>query len=194
MRVTAEGGSRFWQLTVEGKGSKRRRVALMNECARMLLQYRNLQEEYFSRRWKAPLRQHDPIFLVAPTRKLKDKTIVARVQSPRALQIGVSRLYKDARTKASASGLKLHLPHLHPHLLRHTMGTLMQRSRADVAEIQWQLGHSSPATTVQYYVARSIESLGRAVRKVEGNTRKAKAGNGLRHESDSSGTVKGARR
>lgn len=54
-------------------------------------------------------------------------------------------------TAGSAYSRFTSVPHLHPHLLRHTYATRLVESGMDVKEVQYLLGHSTPDMTLNIY-------------------------------------------
>jgi site-specific recombinase XerD len=55
----------------------------------------------------------------------------------------IARIVRDAAKTLQIEGV-------HPHLLRHTMATLMRERGAELDVIQQRLGHESMATTERY--------------------------------------------
>lgn len=64
-----------------------------------------------------------------------------------------ARLWYTLRATAERAGIQQHPdePPLRFHDLRHTCASILIASRADIAFIAQQLGHASPATTLQTY-------------------------------------------
>lgn len=77
----------------------------------------------------------------------------------------VLRAWHNAQTKASIQ------PHLRWHDLRHTFGTRMAESGVDIHTIAKALDHSQLSTT-QRYAKHSLESLRRAVNKLDEYSRR----------------------
>lgn len=63
----------------------------------------------------------------------------------------VSSLFKRLRKK---TGIRIH-----PHLLRHTHGTIYYRQTKDIKQVQERLGHSHIQTTMNLYVHPSDEEI-----------------------------------
>ena len=54
------------------------------------------------------------------------------------------------------------IPHLHPHILRHTQASIALENGADVVSVSARLGHSDPSTTLRMYAHASKEGIKRA--------------------------------
>lgn len=107
-------------LTVVGKGSKRRTVALPPAAWQALAEYTTGRES-------------GPTFITSSGARWD------RVAAARALD----RVAQRAE-----------LPHLHPHVLRHTAATLALDAGAPLDRVQALLGHADPRTTMRYVAAR----------------------------------------
>jgi integrase/recombinase XerD len=107
-------------LTVLGKGSKPRTIALPPATWHALTEY-------------IDDRVAGPIF-VTSTGARWDRVAAAR---------SLDRIAQKAG-----------LPHLHPHVLRHTAATLALDAGAPLDRVQALLGHADPRTTMRYAAAR----------------------------------------
>ncbi len=61
-------------------------------------------------------------------------------------------IYGVVRATSTMTGIPFH-----PHMARHTHTTELLRNDASLADVQAQLGHANPATTLHYSHARSAE-------------------------------------
>ena len=152
-----EEGKKFWTIRLLGKGNKRRTVTLSPSAVSAFNAYRTFQSDYFWRRWRIRIASDDDAFLRSPEHIMTD----------RGIRKAIDQIYTEAKTEAAKEGIRFHLKSIHPHLFRHTVGTQMRTSGADLATIQTQLGHSSSDTTSKYYVHRSLESVAAAVSKMD---------------------------
>jgi integrase len=107
-------------LTVVGKGSKPRTVALPPATWHAIAEY-------------VADRSEGPIFITSSGARW-DRVAAAR---------SLDRI-------AGRAGL----PHLHPHVLRHTAATLALDAGAPLDRVQALLGHADPRTTMRYAAAR----------------------------------------
>lgn len=55
---------------------------------------------------------------------------------------------------------------LSPHDLRHSCGTLMIASGADIKSVQEIMGHTDASTTLNYYVRTDLEQMKEAANKI----------------------------
>lgn len=62
--------------------------------------------------------------------------------------------------------LRLNIPHLHAHALRHTFATTAIIAGVDIASVSAALGHSTPAITLGVYTHASTENARRAAEAV----------------------------
>lgn len=106
---------------VLGKGSKEREVFFSWKAVRYLKQYLKSRDD-----------AHPALFVTErkPVHSL----------GGRSIQYEIKKIAKRAGVKKN----------VHPHVLRHTMATLMLNKGCDLATIQSLLGHSSPSTTQIY--------------------------------------------
>lgn len=68
------------------------------------------------------------------------------ILSPSGLHQQYERLYELVRSTGEAAGIE----GLRPHLLRHVFATRLSRDGAELAQIQYLLGHADPSTTARY--------------------------------------------
>jgi len=119
------------EFSVRGKGGKVR-VVFLAESAVLTLQ------AYLAKRFDV-----DPaLFIRVPKGK---KPNFARQSGWRLTPRSVQRLIKKYATKAGIVGKKVT-----PHVLRHSFGTDLLRSGADIRSVQALLGHANIATTQIY--------------------------------------------
>jgi integrase/recombinase XerD len=118
-------------LTVQGKGSKERRVALGNTCLRHLLHYldRHRPEEQELAEWGSAGEDH--LFL-SETRKPLTKN-------------GVEMLFKRLKARAGLTGKRIS-----PHILRHTFAINYLLKSNDPFSLQELLGHEDLSTVFNY--------------------------------------------
>jgi hypothetical protein len=77
-------------------------------------------------------------------------------------------IYPTVPTKWQARFVERNkLPHVSPHDLRHTAATLALESGASLKQVQMLMGHSNPATTMQYYTGVTEEAQKRTVEGIE---------------------------
>ena len=122
---------------VNGKGSRQRIAVLPDDRSIAAFQ------QYIDRRTEIPL-GHDALFVNSAGTRLSTQ--------------GVARMLAKMARRATIS------VRVTPHMLRHTVATLLVRNGADIRVVQEVLGHSTIATTQQYvHVAK--EQLRRELRK-----------------------------
>ena len=73
-------------------------------------------------------------------------------QHPRAR---MDRHAATRRLRALAAASPMRLPHLHPHMLRHTYVTTMLDAGVDLRDVQIAARHADPRTTMRYDRARN---------------------------------------
>lgn len=108
---------------VSGKGSRQRLALLPDDRSLRVVKM------YLSRRTAMTL-SHDSLFINAAGRKISTQGI-ARVLAQTAKDAGV-------------------IGKVTPHMIRHTVATLLLRYGADIRVVQEVLGHASIATTQRY--------------------------------------------
>ncbi|MHB8595794.1 MAG: tyrosine-type recombinase/integrase [Ktedonobacteraceae bacterium] len=118
-------------LTVTGKGSKQRRIAVGNTCQRHLLHYldRHRPNEKELAEWGSPGEDH--LFL-------------AEARTP-LTKNGVEMLFKRVRERAGITGKRIS-----PHILRHTFAIHYLVLGNDPFSLQELLGHEDMATVKLY--------------------------------------------
>ncbi len=118
-------------LTVMGKGSKERRIALGNNCLRQLLHYmeRHRPDEKELADWGSAGEDH--LFL-SETRQPLTKN-------------GVEMLFKRLKERAGITGKRIS-----PHILRHTFAMNYLIKSNDPFSLQELLGHEDLATVLNY--------------------------------------------
>lgn len=118
-------------LTIKGKGSKERRVALGNNCLRQLFHYldRHRPDEKELAEWNNAGEDH--LFL-SETRQPLTKN-------------GVEMLFKRLKTRAGITGKRIS-----PHILRHTFAMNYLLKSNDPFSLQELLGHEDLTTVLNY--------------------------------------------
>jgi site-specific recombinase XerD len=118
-------------LTVMGKGSKERRIAIGNNCLRQLLHYldRHRPDEKELAEWGSAGEDH--LFL-SETRMPLTKN-------------GVEMLFKRLKERAGITGKRIS-----PHILRHTFAMNYLLKSNDPFSLQELLGHEDLATVYNY--------------------------------------------
>lgn len=122
---------------VQGKGGRDRLAYVVDD------QTVRIQQEYFNARSRI-VAENPALFLNASGRRLSTQ--------------GISNILAKFREEAGITR------HVTPHMLRHTVATLLLRNGADIRVVQEFLGHASISTTQRYtHVAK--EHLIGALRK-----------------------------
>lgn len=132
-------------ITVKGKGSKERRIALGNTCLRNLLHYldRHRPDQEELAEWGSAGEDH--LFL-AETRTPLTKN-------------GIEMLFKRIRERAGITNKRIS-----PHILRHTFAIRYLVLGNDPFSLQELLGHED-ITTVKYYMHMNDETVQAQKRK-----------------------------
>ena len=119
------------EVTVLGKGNKRRIVPIGKEAMRALVLWRDCRQEQ--------LKASDgPLFINEKLTRLSPRTVQARLKQ-----------------LALRSGLPVHV---HPHMLRHSFASHVLQSSHDLRAVQEMLGHVSIGST-QIYTALDFQHL-----------------------------------
>jgi integrase/recombinase XerD len=90
-------------------------------------------------------------------RRSVDRAIAARADGP-LLNTAIRRLDRHSATgrlRHLADDAGVHLPRMHPHLLRHTYVTTMLDAGVDLRDVQIAARHADPRTTMRYARART---------------------------------------
>ena len=139
------------EFSIRGKGQKIRVVFLSSEAKATLKTYLDKRADI-----------EEPLFVSAPKGKKTQNSNPTRL-TPRSIQ----RLIKKY---SAAAGITKRVT---PHTLRHSFGTDLLRSGADLRSVQALLGHSSITTTQRYtHVTDSV--LRDIHKKYHGQTLKVK--------------------
>lgn len=150
-RQHESGGWLDWdaaEVTVLGKGGKRRSVPVGAPAMQSLKNWRNMRDQ-------AELAQDSiALFVSATGGRLSPRTVQARL-----------------RTLAMRAGLPTHV---HPHMMRHSFASHVLQSSQDLRAVQEMLGHASIAST-QIYTSLDFQHLAQAYDKAHP---RAKAGKG----------------
>jgi integrase/recombinase XerC len=135
------------EVTVLGKGGKRRSVPVGAPAMKSLLAWRSIRDS------DANLNAESiALFLSASGKRLSPRTVQARL-----------------RTLAIRAGLPTHV---HPHMMRHSFASHVLQSSQDLRAVQEMLGHASIAST-QIYTSLDFQHLAQAYDKAHP---RAKAG------------------
>jgi len=136
------------EVTVLGKGGKRRSVPVGAPAMQSLQFWRELRKEADC------TEQSLALFISARGARLSPRTVQARL-----------------RTLAMRAGLPTHV---HPHMMRHSFASHVLQSSQDLRAVQEMLGHASIAST-QIYTSLDFQHLAQAYDKAHP---RAKAGKG----------------
>ncbi len=124
---------------VEGKGGRRRAVAVPREALARLSAYLRTGRPELRARDRRPRRDQarhrdaDAVFLGARGRRL-----------------GRAAVWRIVADVADRAGLRADGARVFPHALRHSCGTHLIQSGVDIRYVQAHLGHASPVTTEVY--------------------------------------------
>ncbi|XCC55678.1 tyrosine recombinase XerC [Polynucleobacter sp. MWH-UH23A] len=136
------------EVTVLGKGGKRRSVPVGAPAMQSLLAWRNLRDA------SGELSESLALFLSASGKRLSPRTVQARL-----------------RTLAIRAGLPTHV---HPHMMRHSFASHVLQSSQDLRAVQEMLGHASIAST-QIYTSLDFQHLAQAYDKAHPRAKAGKA-------------------
>ena len=136
------------EVTVLGKGGKRRSVPVGVPAMKSLAAWRELRDG------GTYPEESIALFLSATGKRLSPRTVQARL-----------------RTLAMRAGLPTHV---HPHMMRHSFASHVLQSSQDLRAVQEMLGHASIAST-QIYTSLDFQHLAQAYDKAHP---RAKAGKG----------------
>ncbi len=126
-------------LLVEGKGGRRRAVAVPREALASLRAYLAVGRPELRARDRHPRadqsrhRDADAVFL-----------------STRGRRLGRAAVWRIVVDVADRAGLRADGARVFPHALRHSCGTHLIQSGVDIRYVQAHLGHASPVTTEIY--------------------------------------------
>lgn len=136
------------EVTVLGKGGKRRSVPVGAPAMQSLKKWRQIRDagNYAE--------QSNALFLSTTGKRLSPRTVQARL-----------------RSLAIRAGLPTHV---HPHMMRHSFASHVLQSSQDLRAVQEMLGHASIAST-QIYTSLDFQHLAQAYDKAHP---RAKAGKG----------------
>ncbi len=136
------------EVTVLGKGGKRRSVPVGLPAMKSLQVWRRLRDS-------AEYAQQSPaLFISATGARLSPRTVQARL-----------------RTLAMRAGLPTHV---HPHMMRHSFASHVLQSSQDLRAVQEMLGHASIAST-QIYTSLDFQHLAQAYDKAHPRAKAGKA-------------------
>jgi integrase/recombinase XerC len=137
------------EVTVLGKGGKRRSVPVGAPAMKSLLEWRNIRDASV-----ASNSESIALFLSANGKRLSPRTVQARL-----------------RTLAIRAGLPTHV---HPHMMRHSFASHVLQSSQDLRAVQEMLGHASIAST-QIYTSLDFQHLAQAYDKAHPRAKTGKA-------------------
>nr|WP_255581672.1 tyrosine recombinase XerC [Cupriavidus sp. AU9028] len=124
------------EVTVLGKGARRRTVPVGTKAAEALREWLALREPWV--RPAAGAEHAHALFLTARGLRLSDRTVRARLKQ-QAIRAGVPA-------------------DVHPHMLRHSFASHVLQSSGDLRAVQEMLGHASVSTT-QIYTSLDFQHL-----------------------------------
>ena len=137
------------EVTVLGKGGKRRSVPVGAPAMKSLLVWRNIRDSSMNLNSESVA-----LFLSANGKRLSPRTVQARL-----------------RTLAIRAGLPTHV---HPHMMRHSFAGHVLQSSQDLRAVQEMLGHASIAST-QIYTSLDFQHLAQAYDKAHPRAKAGKA-------------------
>ena len=136
------------EVTVLGKGGKRRSVPVGAPAMKSLLAWRSMRDSVKNSAESIAL------FLSTNGKRLSPRTVQARL-----------------RTLAIRAGLPTHV---HPHMMRHSFASHVLQSSQDLRAVQEMLGHASIAST-QIYTSLDFQHLAQAYDKAHPRAKAGKA-------------------
>jgi integrase/recombinase XerC len=136
------------EVTVLGKGGKRRSVPIGGPAMNTLKAWRELRDQ--SEQADVSI----ALFISATGTRLSPRTVQARL-----------------RTLAMRAGLPTHV---HPHMMRHSFASHVLQSSQDLRAVQEMLGHASIAST-QIYTSLDFQHLAQAYDKAHPRAKAGKA-------------------
>ena len=137
------------EVTVLGKGGKRRSVPVGAPAMKSLLVWRSIRDSDVNLHTESIA-----LFLSANGKRLSPRTVQARL-----------------RTLAIRAGLPTHV---HPHMMRHSFASHVLQSSQDLRAVQEMLGHASIAST-QIYTSLDFQHLAQAYDKAHPRAKAGKA-------------------
>ena len=137
------------EVTVLGKGGKRRSVPIGAPAMQSLRVWREIRDQA---KEAGQAQSSNALFISASGARLSPRTVQARL-----------------RTLAMRAGLPTHV---HPHMMRHSFASHVLQSSQDLRAVQEMLGHASIAST-QIYTSLDFQHLAQAYDKAHP---RAKAG------------------
>jgi integrase/recombinase XerC len=123
------------EVTVTGKGGRRRSVPVGSHARRALEQWIAVRQKWLATK---PLADSRPLFISRHGSRLANRTMQARLKRL-AIERGIPA-------------------NLHPHVLRHSFASHLLQSSGDLRAVQELLGHASIATT-QIYTSLDFQRL-----------------------------------
>jgi integrase/recombinase XerC len=136
------------EVTVLGKGGKRRSVPIGGPAMQSLKAWRAVRDQL------EPADISIALFISATGARLSPRTVQARL-----------------RTLAMRAGLPTHV---HPHMMRHSFASHVLQSSQDLRAVQEMLGHASIAST-QIYTSLDFQHLAQAYDKAHPRAKAGKA-------------------
>ncbi|QKM65549.1 recombinase XerC [Polynucleobacter tropicus] len=137
------------EVTVLGKGGKRRSVPVGAPAMKSLMAWRSIRDSDINLNAESIA-----LFLSANGKRLSPRTVQARL-----------------RTLAIRAGLPTHV---HPHMMRHSFASHVLQSSQDLRAVQEMLGHASIAST-QIYTSLDFQHLAQAYDKAHPRAKAGKA-------------------
>lgn len=135
------------EVTVLGKGGKRRSVPIGAPAMRSLRVWRDIRDQ------TEQAQSSNALFISAAGGRLSPRTVQARL-----------------RTLAMRAGLPTHV---HPHMMRHSFASHVLQSSQDLRAVQEMLGHASIAST-QIYTSLDFQHLAQAYDKAHPRAKASK--------------------